>query len=397
MDKAKLKDRARAAILGQEEALLGLSHEIHTHPELAFEETRAARRLTEMLADDALVCEAPFCDLSTAFRAQVGAGQLQVAVCAEYDALPEVGHACGHNIIAAAALGVGFGLKELVSDLDVSLSIIGTPAEENGGGKIVLLERGAFEGVHAAMMIHPGPYDLLEPRVIGVDWLEVSFEGKPAHASAFPEKGVNAADAVVMAHTAIGLLRQHITSTERVHGVILSAGDAPNVIPASSKATYMVRSPTLEGMDSLRRRVERCFEAGALATGCRIEYGSRRRPYEPMRHDQRLSSLFAANAAQLGRRFLDAEEVGLTWAASTDMGNVSQAVPSTQPMLGLHCAPAVNHQPEFAAAAVSAAGDAAVLDGALAMAFTIIDIACNADLRRELVQNRRPSAAENLT
>jgi amidohydrolase len=382
--RADLKAAATERIMGKRAEIMRLSHDIHANPELAFQETKAQAWLVEALAGDGFATATGTAGVATAFTAQVGGGPLRVAICAEYDALPGIGHACGHNIIGAAAVGAGFGLRPIADDLGIDLQIVGTPAEENGGGKIELIDGGAFAGVHAAMMVHPGPYDFLEPTVIGVDWIEVSFEGKATHASASPELGVNAADAVVIAHLAIGLLRQHVASSSRVHGIITNAGDAPNIIPSSSRATYMVRGSSLEEMSDLRRRVEDCFRAGALATGCELTIAPRRKAYAPMLHDARLTALYRANAEARGRRFLDAE-LGRGWAASSDMGNVSQVIPSTQPMIAIGSLPASNHQPAFTDAVITETADEALLEAAITMAHTVIDIATDAQLSNTLM------------
>jgi amidohydrolase len=308
-----------------------------------------------------------------------------VGICAEYDALPAIGHACGHNVIAAAAAGAGLGLKPLADDLGLTVKVFGTPAEEGGGGKILMLDRGVFEGVHAAMMVHPAPME-----TIGVPWLAVShfhahFHGKAAHASAWPEQGVNAADALTIAQVAIGLLRQHIRSTDRVHGIVTHGGDAPNVIPEATSGVWMVRARSLAELADIEPKVRRCFEAGALATGSTLSIEPIGPAYSEMTPDLELQSLYRANAEALGRRFVDVPpELAARTAGSTDMANVSLAIPTIHPMLGLNSLPAVNHQPEFAAACVTSVADEAVVDGATAMAWTCIDLATDESVRSRL-------------
>src|SRR5215813_4114817 len=225
-------------------SMIALSHRIHAHPELGYEEEKAAAWLSEILADAGFAVEKGICDLPTAFIARAGAGPLHLAICAEYDCLPGIGHACGHNIIAAAAVGAGIAAARVADDVGFTISVIGTPAEEVGdaGGKIMLLERGAFAGVHAAMMVHPAPADVVEPAMIAFQQFDVHYHGKAAHASAFPERGVNAADALTIAQTAIGLLRQHLHPTDRVHGIVLRGGEASNIVPAHTCAQYVVRA-----------------------------------------------------------------------------------------------------------------------------------------------------------
>jgi amidohydrolase len=367
--------------------ILELSHRIHANPEVGFEEAKASAWITEMLAAADFQITRNFCDLPTAFLAKAGNGPLHVCICAEYDALPGVGHACGHNIIAAAAVGAGIAASAVADAVGLTVSIIGTPAEErgDGGGKILLLERGGFDGIHAAMMVHPAPADLLMPKVIAASMFEVEYEGKEAHASSYPEHGINAADALTIAQTAIGLLRQHISPTDRIHGIITHGGDAPNIVPAHTKARYIVRGRTLAELERLRPRVYRCFEAGALATGCRMEIIGGTKAYSDMIHDRDIAALFKLNAELLGRSYPDLDMSAQKGAASTDMGNVSLVIPSIQPMIGIDSLPAVNHQKEFTDSCITKAADKAVYDGALAMAWTAIDMATDLTLRARLI------------
>src|SRR5262249_14441306 len=248
--------------------LIGLSKQIHSNPELGFEEEQASGWLSEALTDAGFSVERGICDLPTAFAARAGHGPLHVAICAEYDSLPGIGHACGHNIIAASAIGAGIAAARVADEAGLTVTVIGTPAEEVGdsSGKILLLERGAFAGAHLAMMVHPAPWDVVMPKIIAASMFQVEYTGKEAHASAFPELGINAADALTVAQTAIGLLRQHIRPADRIHGITTHGGDAPNIVPARARAKYIVRGETLKELEELRPRVHRCFEAGALAT-----------------------------------------------------------------------------------------------------------------------------------
>ena len=374
------KSGARERLESVRGGLIGLSHRIHAHPELGFEEEQASTWLCERLNEAGFAVEKGICDLPTAFRARAGAGPLHVAFCAEYDSLPGIGHACGHNIIAASAVGAAIAAAQVADEIGLTVSVIGTPAEEvgNASGKILLLERGAFAGVDAAMMVHPAPIDMCRAKIIAASMFDVHCTGKASHASAFPELGINAADALTVAQTAIGLLRQHIRDTDRIHGIVTHGGDAPNVVPAHTSARYIIRAETLEQLDELRERVRRCFEAGALATGASVQIVGGEKPYAQMRHDTRMAELYRRNAEQIGRSFPNPEVWEHRPTASTDMGNVSLAVPSIHPMIGINSLPAVNHQPEFAAHCVSADADQALADGALAMAWTAIDLAAGA-------------------
>ena len=379
---ADVKRAARERVEQARDELVALSHRIHANPELGFEEEQACGWLCELLDGAGLEVERGVGDLPTAFAARAGSGPLHVVVCAEYDALPAVGHACGHNVIAAMAAGAGLALARVADDAGLRVTVLGTPAEEGGGGKILLLQRGAFDGAHAAMMVHPSPYEQPEMPIIAVNHLEVTYTGKEAHASAYPSEGVNAADALVVAQTAIGLLRQHLRPGDRVHGIVTKGGDAANVVPAHTTGAWMVRAATLAQLEDVQAKVTRCFEAGALATGATLELSEDKDPYSEMRHDHELSALYQRNAEALGRTFLDRVDRG---AGSTDMGNVSLALPSIHPTIGIDALPAVNHQPEFTAACATPAADQAVFDGAVAMAWTAIDAATDGALRDRLL------------
>jgi amidohydrolase len=381
------KSAARERFESARKGLIALSHRIHAHPELAFEEEQASSWLCESLADAGFTVDKGICDLPTAFRARAGSGPLHIGICAEYDSLPGIGHACGHNVIAASAVGAAMAAARVADEVGLTVSVIGTPAEEvgNAGGKILLLERGGFKGIHAAMMVHPAPFDMLRSKIIAASMFEVHYTGKESHASAFPDLGVNAADALTIAQTALGLLRQHIRSTDRIHGIVTNGGSAPNVVPAHTSAKYIARSETLAQLAELRPKVYRCFEAGALATGAKISITGGDKPYAEMLHDDAMATFYRGNSEALGRPFPNLGEWETRPSGSTDMGNVSLAIPSIHPMIGIHSLPAVNHQPEFAAHCATPDADKALVDGALAMAWTCIDLATHRDVRDRLV------------
>jgi amidohydrolase len=370
--------RARVSTIVESAAadLLDLSHRIHAHPELAFNEHRAATWIGEMLDAGGLTVDVGAWGLETAVDARVGAGPVTVVVCAEYDALPAMGHACGHNIIAAAAVGAGLALVPMADELGLTVRVLGTPAEEGGGGKILMLERGAFAGAHAAMMIHPGPKDLPRMPTLATTMLDVTYTGTAAHAGAFPERGVNAADAMTIAQVSLGLLRQHLHRHDRVHGIVTHAGTSPNVVPDRATATYQLRARDVEALENLEPRVRACFEAGATGSGTRLDVQRSMPVYADFRDDPGLMASFAAHARRLGRAMPDELTGAATHAAgSTDMANVSHQVAAIHPMLGIESLPAVPHQADFAAAAVAPAGDRAVIDGAIALAWTALDLA----------------------
>lgn len=371
-------DRAR-------EELIGLSHRIHANPELSFEEFQASTWCADMLEAQGFRLERAICDLPTAFRASIGTGPLVIGICCEYDALPDIGHACGHNVIAGAAVGAGIALAALAEELDITLVVLGTPAEEGGGGKILMLERGGFDGLNASMMVHPWTSEMTGMPCLAVTHFDVDYYGVEAHASAYPERGRNAADAITVAQVAIGLLRQHANPGDQVHGIVTNGGSAPNIVPAHTTAKYYVRSRTLNDLDDWLPRVRRCFEAGAIATETSLEYLTHSPPYSEFVIDEPMAQIYRQNAEALGRTFAPAATRVV--AASTDMGNVSLVIPSIHPTLDIEAAPAVNHQAAFAARCVAPAADRALLDGAKAMGMTVVDLADGA-ARARLLERR---------
>jgi amidohydrolase len=380
-----VKEAAASVVEQRLPELVALSHSVHSTPELCFNETKSARAVADALRAGGLSVSEGVYDIPTALESRSGDGELVVAVCAEYDALPGVGHACGHNIIAASAVGAGLALAAVADQIGVEVRLLGTPAEEGGGGKILMLDRGAFTGVHAAMMIHPWPADRLTGACLAVSHFDVHFTGKEAHASAAPWEGVNALDAMTVSQVALALLRQQLPPGDQVHGVITQGGGAANVIPAAITGRFMARSRTIEGLEVLESRVRACFEAGALASGCGVTYEKLSPDYSHMEADPGLVAAYRVNAESLGRNFAaDDADVPLP-TFSTDMANVSLAVPTIHPLIGIETGGAVNHQHEFAAACVTPSADAAVRDGALALAWTAIDAATDPALRERLL------------
>ncbi len=368
------KERATQAFTTVEPELQAISRWMYENPETAYEEFESSARLAATLREKGFEVAHPAHGLETAFEANVGNGGPRVVICAEYDALPEVGHACGHNIIATSSLGAGIALAGLADELGIRVTVLGTPAEEGGGGKLDLIEAGAFEDAAAAMMVHPSPRDLVDPSVLAAQGFDVTFHGKESHAAFAPHLGVNALDAFVNAYNAISTLRQQFEPTDRVHGVIHEGGGAPNVIPARTMSRWIVRSSTAERFEVLRAKVLDCFQSAALATGCQVEIDYEGEPYIDLITNPVMAALFAANSVALGRSMPTLAETGPQGAGSTDMGNVSHVVPSIHPSISIDT-DSVNHQPEFAASTVTPSGDRALRDAALAMAHTIIDMA----------------------
>jgi amidohydrolase len=382
------KAAAQGGVDGAVDDLVGLSHRIHAHPEIRFEEVQASRWCAQALDDGGFTLETGVAGLETAFVATAGSGPLTIGICAEYDALPAIGHACAHHLSPPAAVGAGLAIAQLADELGITVKVFGTPAEEGGGGKIVMLDAGVFDGVHAAMMVHPAPAEIDHMPCLAVAHVDVHYTGKEAHASAYPELGVNAADALTIAQTAIGLLRQHISPDARIHGIVTHGGEAPNIVPAHTTGKWYIREKTLADLAELEPRVHRCFEAGALATGCTMRIEPQSPNYSEMRDDLELRALYRSNAEALGRSF-DETGAGDRMSGSTDMANVSLAIPTIHPMLGLGSFPVSNHQPEFTAFCATPVADRAVRDGAVAMAWTAIDAATTPAVRDRLLAGSR--------
>ncbi len=391
---------AAAQLARHSDALIALSHDLHANPELSWEEHRSVVRTAEPLAaHPAFRMTEKAGGIDTAFVATAGNGPLHVGICAEYDALPGVGHACGHNIIAAAAVGAGLLLAEMADDLGLTVTVFGCPAEEGGGGKISMLEAGLFDGVHAGMMVHPAPIDADRMHCLAVSHFDVHYHGQTAHASAFPQKGINAADAITVAQVGIGLLRQHIRSTDRIHGIVTKGGDAPNIVPDHTTYKAYVRARTIAELQELEPRVRNILAAGALATGCTHEVIQFSDVYSEFLDDEDTLALFRTNAESLGRSFpapqkrrppMTPHDGEHAISASTDMANVSLKIPSIHPMVGIDAKGSSNHQPEFTAACATTSADKAVRDGALAMALTCIDLATDANHRNRLLTGTWP-------
>ncbi|MFE9325728.1 M20 family metallopeptidase [Nocardia sp. NPDC052278] len=377
---------AEAAILAAAPELVALSHSIHAEPELAFEETRSVAKTIAPLAERGFAVETGIADLPTAFRATYGSGELTVGICAEYDALPEIGHACGHNIIAASAVGAGLGLAEVADALGITVVVFGTPAEESGGGKVLMLERGVFDDVAMAMMVHPGPIDIVDARSLALADLSVVFHGHEAHASAAPELGRNAGDAVTVTQVALGLLRQHLRPGQQLHGIVSDGGVAPNIVPGRAELLYYLRAVDSASLDDLMRRASACFEAGALATGCTHEIRTVAPTYTELTPDSGLLFAYREQIVDLGRVPIAPELEAQRPLGSTDMGNVTNVIPGIHPVIGIDAGGAVTHQPGFAAASVNASADRAVTDGAIALARTAIAVARDQVHRDRLLQ-----------
>lgn len=372
LTKAELKTEANKQVEQQRQKLIELSLKIHANPELAFKEYKASKWLTGYLAKSGFQVESGIGDLPTAFKASYGTNEPVIAMLAEYDALPEIGHACGHNIIAASAVGAAVASRCIVDNCGGTVVVLGTPAEEIFGGKVLMLKAGVFDGVDVAMIVHPGIRNAATTEALACIGLDVKFFGKAVHAAAYPEQGVNALEAMILAFNALNSLRQHIKDRARIHGIITHGGEAANVVPAYSEATFLVRATDNAYLDELKHKVLRCFEGAALATGARLDYRWGETVYAPMKNNLVLAQLFTQNLESLGRK-VDPFESHFGFG-STDMGNVSQVVPAIHPSVAIVSSNVLLHSSDFVLAAASDSGHGGLLDAAKALAMTVVDL-----------------------
>jgi amidohydrolase len=371
--------------------VVALSKDLFAHPELSYEEHHAARVLSDYLERSGLTVARGVGGLPTAFTAEAGSGEFVVGLCVEYDALPEVGHACGHNLIAGASVGAAVALLPAVEELGIRLKVIGTPAEEHGGGKVDLLRAGLFDDLDVAMMVHMmregQSYNPVGTSSQLVGRFRAVFRGRESHAANAPHLGVNAGDAAVIAQVAVGLLRQQVPSDHRLSAVTLQGGTVTNIIPGRAIVDFECRAWTRAEYDRLLVRVEDCFRAGALATGATLEITPTEHLLDALRQDELLCSHWARAIGSLGRD-VTAAEGGLA-GGSTDMGNVSQYLPSIHPFIGIPGATAAPHTFEFAAHADSDPAYEVMVESALALAWTAASLATTAADRDSLIAARR--------
>ena len=372
MDVSELKARVVSEIENNRDELKELSLRIHANPEIAFQEEKASTWLSDYLIGKGFAVEKGICGLATAFRAGYGKGKPVIALLAEYDALPKIGHACGHNIIATSAVGAGIAAKLAVDEFGGTVQVMGTPGEESGGGKVYMIKGGAFKSVDAAMMIHPAGLNTVTTKFLALQALEVEFFGKSAHAAARPEAGINALEAMLMSYVGINSLRQHIRDSARIHGIITDGGDAPNIVPSHTAGRFIVRAVEDSYLEELKVRVLDCFIGAATATGARLKYKWGETRYAPLRNNFVLARMFRKNLQSLGRRVhLVDPRIGI---GSSDIGNVSQVIPSIHPLIAIDTARAVTHSPQFAKKAASEAGMRGLFDAAKALAMTVVDL-----------------------
>ena len=373
----------RGAVDHLEPDLLAASHDLSAHPEVAFEEHRSAAALADLVESHDLEVVRGAHGLETALRSETGdPSGPTVAVLSEYDALPGIGHGCGHNVIATAGLGAFLALAAVRDRLPGRVVWLGTPAEEGGSGKELMAQQGAFDGIDAALMVHPFTYDVAEPVFLGRRQLRATFTGVTSHASAQPFMGRNALDAVTLMYTGVGLHRQQMPPTDRVHGIVTSGGARPNVIPEHAEMLFYLRSEYPESLAVLSERLADIARGAALMTGCGVElFWDETPPYLPVRGNRPLAAAWTSRYAERGRVVLAPDVVPRMFAGSTDFGNVSYRVPGVHAMVRITDEDISLHTRDFADAAVTPEADRVVLDAAYALAAVTADYLSDADLR----------------
>jgi amidohydrolase len=391
VDVEELKRIAACAVDSAAKDLTELSREIWRNPELYYQERKAHRLLTDFLEQRGFVVERSY-KLETAFRATAqqregfdgndGTTKLpRIAFLCEYDALPGIGHACGHNLIAEVGVGAGLGVKAALDAAGVCLGqliVLGTPAEEEGGGKIDLINAGAFQNIDVAMMSHPGTEAKVDVFFAALQEVKVRFYGKSSHAAMHPWEGINALDAAVMAYSNISCLRQQMHDNCRIHGIITKGGVTPNVIPDEAELFYYIRAPKEVQLRRLVGKVKACFEAAAVATGCKVEYHWDPHTYQELITNRSLAQMYEKNARSLGVVLKQDSTVTMPTSGSSDMGNVSHVVPAIHPHF--YIGPDPEHTLEFTALAGSDEAQISALCEAKILAFTAIDILCQPGL-----------------
>ena len=377
----KLKSRVMAEVDARRDELIRISDTIHAKPELAFEEFEAVALLTSVLEQEGFTVQQGVAGLETAFVASYTSrkgGKPVVALLAEYDALAGLGHACGHNIIGTASVGAALALRPVLNQLPGTIQVIGTPAEEGGGGKIIMVEASAFDGVDVAMMVHPSTRTMTRRSSLACYELKMEFFGQAAHAAGSPDKGINALDACILTYNNISALRQQLTDDVRIHGIITHGGSAPNIIPDYTAAEFLVRAAEKDDALTVLAKVEDCARAGALAAGAEVKLTRGETYYANMVPSAVLADLFDANLSVLGRELQlpePNERMG-----STDMGNVSHVVPALHPYVAIAPDEVAGHSPQFRAASVSPEGHVGLLDAAKALAMTAVDLFSSPEL-----------------
>lgn len=381
MELAACKKLIVEGVTARREKLQAIAEELYRFPETGLNERRAAALLSGYLAENGFAVELGLAGLETAFKGVSGASGPTIAILAEMDALPGLGHACGHNVIAAAAVGAAVALHDVLPGDACRVVVLGTPAEELGVGKVDLIAAGCFSEVDFAIMVHPSSRRQVIKGYLGLAKVRFHFIGKAAHAAAYPEEGINALDGVLQTFNAVNALRQHLRQDVRVHGIITDGGTAPNIVPGNASCYFYVRAEDLAEVARVKERLVACAEGAAKATGCRLEVEENPRVLAPMKINHAFSALYSAQLSYLG--LPEVRLPATTNRGSSDIGNVSQIVPTIHPHVpigdGLHI-----HSVDFAKATVSPRGKEAVLEGAMAMALTVLELVASPALREEI-------------
>ncbi|MCI2192908.1 MAG: M20 family metallopeptidase [Ancrocorticia sp.] len=396
--RSELRRIIRNTLANNWPSLVALFHAIHDDPELAYHEYHAAEQLTRILSSAGFHTDMGVYGLPTACEAVFGNGELTATLCAEYDALPGIGHACGHNIIATAAAGAALALAPVAEAADLRIKVLGTPAEEHGGGKVDLLRAGAWEDSSFSLMVHPmGAPDVSADAVkyTAVKRYSVTYYGVASHAAAAPELATNASAVATIALTAMALLRQQLPKTSNINAIVVDGGDVTNIIPGKNELGLEIRAQDLDELADVTRRTLACFEAGAIATGCTWEHHLAENPYAPVANDPLLVTMWDKNLTDTGRQISGGIESS---GGSTDMGNVTQVLPALHGVIAIEGCSASPHQEVFREAAASKEGERTAFDAALALAWTALDAALDPAVRSELLlrQAQRPAGATTL-
>lgn len=370
-------------INGRLDELFQISRYLYENPELGEKEFLAAKRLTQYLSENGFAVESPIYEMKTAFRATYDSGKegAHIALFCEYDALPKIGHGCGHNLISTMSIGAALGLKAVLKETGGKITVFGSPAEETNGVKGVMAQLGAYEGVTAAMMAHPNSVSEVSGSSLALCALRFEFYGKAAHAAAVPEKGINALDSVILLYNGINALRQHLTRDVRIHGIITDGGAAPNIVPDFAAANFYLRAKEKKTLEEVAEKVKKCAQSAADMTGATVKISNFENSYDNLRTNSVLSDLFTANLAAMGEEEISPASDGI---GSIDMGNVSHAVPAIHPWIGIGDPELVIHSKGFADATVTEKGKAALYKGACALAMTAFDILSSKDTQKKI-------------
>lgn len=372
-----------AAARAASHEIISIVHRLYELPEISLREVEGAALLAGTLERDGFEVTSALAGMQTAFVGSSGCGRLKIALIAEMDALPELGHACGHNIIAAASTGAALILRRLLPPDAATILIFATPAEELGIGKVEMIKAGCFDGVDFAMMVHPSSRRQVIKHFLGLAKIRFTFYGKPAHAAAYPEEGINALDAVIQTFNSVNAMRQQVRQDVRIHGIITDGGVAPNIIPAKASCYFYVRADDLKELERAREKVIACAEGAAVAAGCRLETEADPRVIAPMKILPSYYRIYSEQLALLGLE--ESESRPDRNKGSSDIGNLSQVIPAIHPHVPI--GEGINiHTKEFAAATISLKGEMAAIEGATALALTAIELIFSPSRQAEIIK-----------